>query len=124
MLSLNCKNVQHVKIYLLYNFEVNPITHFDRLCKYLDVLIRFLILLTVFELLPKTCNFTICSIFCNSGHVGWCTASPDTILRLDTLVMIQIKFGTWGKNDQHSKIYLPCNLITHFGVIALFSSNF
>jgi hypothetical protein len=42
-----------------------------------------LILLTVFELLPKTCNFTICSIFSNSGHVGWCTASPDTILKLD-----------------------------------------
>jgi hypothetical protein len=49
--------------------------------------------LTVFELLPKTCNFTICSIFSNSGHVGWCTASPDTILKLDTLVMIQTKFG-------------------------------
>ena len=35
---------------------------------------------------------------------------------------------TWGKNDQHSKIYLPCNfevnLITHLGVIALFLSNF
>jgi hypothetical protein len=30
--------------------------------------VRFLILLTVFELLPKTCNFTICSIFSNSGH--------------------------------------------------------
>ena len=33
-----------------------------------------------------------------------------------------------GKNDQHSKIYLPCNfevnLITHLGVIALFSSIF
>jgi hypothetical protein len=29
----------------------------------------------------------------NSGHVGWCTASPDTILKLDTLVMIQTKFG-------------------------------
>jgi hypothetical protein len=32
-----------------------------------------------------------------------------------------------GKNDQHSKIYLPCNLevnpITHFGVISLFSSK-
>ena len=55
--------------------------------------VRFLILLTGFELLPKTCNFTICSIFCNSGHVGWCTASPDTILKLDTLVMIQTKFG-------------------------------
>ena len=38
-----------------------------------------------------------------------------------------IKNLTWGKNDQHSKIYLPCNfevnLITHLGVIALFSSN-
>jgi hypothetical protein len=39
-----------------------------------------------------------------------------------------IKNLTWGKNDQHSKIYIPCylevNLITHLGVIALFSSNF
>jgi hypothetical protein len=30
---------------------------------------------------------------------------------------------TWGKNDQHIKIYLPCNievnLITHLGVIKL-----
>jgi hypothetical protein len=52
--------------------------------------VRFLILLAVFELLPKTCNFTICSIFSNSSHVGWCTASSDTILKLDTLVMIQI----------------------------------
>ena len=33
MLSLNCKNVQHVEIYLPCNFEVNLITHFDRLCK-------------------------------------------------------------------------------------------
>jgi hypothetical protein len=35
---------------------------------------------------------------------------------------------TRGKNDQQSKINLPCNfevnLITHLGVIALFSSNF
>jgi hypothetical protein len=32
------------------------------------------------------------------------------------------------KNDQHFKIYLPCNfevnLITHFGVISLLSSHF
>jgi hypothetical protein len=27
MLSLNRKHVQHVKIYLPCNFEVNPITH-------------------------------------------------------------------------------------------------
>jgi hypothetical protein len=32
-------------------------------------------------------------VISNSGHVGWCTASPDTILKLDTLVMIQTKFG-------------------------------
>jgi hypothetical protein len=31
-----------------------------------------------------------------------------------------IKKLTWGKNDQHSKIYQPCNL----GVIAFFSSTF
>ena len=48
---------------------------------------------------PKTCNFTICSIFSNSGHVGWCTASPDTILKLDILVMIQTKFGfNWSSS--------------------------
>jgi hypothetical protein len=38
-----------------------------------------------------------------------------------------IKNLTWDKNDQHITIYLPCNfevnLITHLGVIALFSSN-
>ena len=39
-----------------------------------------------------------------------------------------IKNLTWGKNDQHIKIYLPCNfdvnLIAHLGVIALFFINF
>ena len=38
-----------------------------------------------------------------------------------------IKNLKWGKNDQHIEIYLPCNfevnLITHLGVVALFSSN-
>ena len=28
MLSLNCQHVQHVKICLPCNFEVNPVTHF------------------------------------------------------------------------------------------------
>ena len=39
-----------------------------------------------------------------------------------------IKNLKWDKNDQYSKIYLPCNfevnLITHLGVIALFLSIF
>jgi hypothetical protein len=43
------------------------------------------------------CNFEVNLIthliFSNSGHVGWCTASPDTFLKLDTVVMIQTKFG-------------------------------
>jgi hypothetical protein len=60
------------------------------------------------------------------------------LLKIEHMVKLQI-FGnnsktvsniknlTRGKNDQHIKIYLPCNfevnLITHLGVIALFSSN-
>ena len=39
-----------------------------------------------------------------------------------------IKNLIWDKNDQHIKIYLPCNFEvnpnTHFGVVVLFSSNF
>ena len=63
------------------------------MCRSILSHVRFLILLTVFELLPKTGNFTICSIFSNSSHVGWCPASPETNLKLDTLVMIQTDFG-------------------------------
>ena len=60
------------------------------------------------------------------------------LLKIEHMVKLQV-FGnnsktvsniknlTCGKNDQHIKIYLPCNfevnLITHLGVIALFSSN-
>ena len=60
------------------------------------------------------------------------------LLKIEHMVKLQV-FGnnsktvsniknlTWDKNDQHIKIYLPCNfevnLITHLGVIALFSSN-
>ena len=60
------------------------------------------------------------------------------LLKIEHMVKLQV-FGnnsktvnniknlTWGKNDQHIKIYLPCNfevnLIAHLGVIALFSSN-
>ena len=55
------------------------------------------------------------------------------LLKIEHVVKLQvlgnnIKNLTWGKNDQHIKIYLPCNfevnLISHLGVIALFSSIF
>jgi hypothetical protein len=60
------------------------------------------------------------------------------VLKIEHMVRLQvlgnnsktvnnIKNLTWGNNDQHSKIYLPCNFKvnqnTHLGVIALFSSN-
>jgi hypothetical protein len=49
------------------------------------------------------------------------------VLGNNSKTVSNIKNLTWRKNDQHIKIYLPCNfevnLITHLGVIALFSSN-
>ena len=46
--------------------------------------------------------------------------NSKTVNNIKNLILI--------KNDQHIKIYLPCNFevnpITHFGVISLFSSNF
>ena len=42
---------------------------------------------------PKTCNFTICSIFSNSGHVGWSAGSLDITFKGNPLRMIQAKFG-------------------------------
>ena len=49
------------------------------------------------------------------------------VLGINSKTVNNIKNLTWSKNDRHIKIYLPCNfevnLITHLGVIALFSSN-
>ena len=48
------------------------------------------------------------------------------VLSNNSKTVNNIKNLTWGNNYQHSKIYLPSNfevnLITHLGVIALFSS--
>jgi hypothetical protein len=82
--------------------------------------VRFLILLTVFELLPKTCNFTICSIFSNSGHVGWCTASSDTILKLDTLVMILLYKLCVFYVDRNSKMTTTAGHNFYIGPIGSF----
>jgi hypothetical protein len=66
-------------------------------------------------------------------------ATWPLLLKIEHMVKLQvlgnnsktvnnIKNLTWGKNVQHVKTYLPCNfevnLITHLGVIALFSSIF
>jgi hypothetical protein len=55
--------------------------------------VRFLILLTVFELLPKTCNFTLCSIFSNSSHLEWRAGLSDTILKGTHPGTIPARFG-------------------------------
>jgi hypothetical protein len=41
MLSLNCKNVHHVEIYLPCNFEVNLITHFGVIALFSSNLYNF-----------------------------------------------------------------------------------
>jgi hypothetical protein len=55
-----------------------------------------------------------------------CMNTPEHMVKLQVLgnnskTVNNIKNLTWGKNDQHIKIYPPCNfevnLITHFGVI-------
>ena len=92
MLSLNCKNVHHVEIYLPCNFEVNLITH-------LGVLALFFI-----KLKKKKILF---------------------VLYFKNYKRYRLTLNC--KNLQHVKIFLPCNFevnpITHFGVIALFSSK-
>ena len=44
MVSWNCKHVQHVKIYILYNFEVNLITHLGVIALFSSILFFILIL--------------------------------------------------------------------------------
>ena len=42
---------------------------------------------------PKTCNFTICSIYRHGGHDGWSAGSLDLSFKGNPLRMIQAKFG-------------------------------
>ena len=75
----------------------------------------------------------LCAVMpCTNQH-GRCSKKIEHIIKLQALginskTVNNIKNLTWGKNDQHIKIYLFCNfevnLITHLGVIALFSSIF
>jgi hypothetical protein len=89
-----------------------------------------------FEILPILTDywpFEEISIFSNGGHLGYRTALTDTILKGDHLRINSAKIGwdwlsSFRGEDFFVKIYLPCNfevnLITHLGVIALFSSIF
>ena len=48
MLSLNCKNVHHVDIYLPCNFEVNMITHLGVLALFFIKLKKIIILFVLY----------------------------------------------------------------------------
>jgi hypothetical protein len=86
--------VRHIKIYPPCNFEVNPITHFDRLRKLEK---------RGDEIKKKTSTFWLkieqfwpfeeISIFSNGGHLGYRTVLTDTILKGDHLRIISAKFG-------------------------------
>ena len=62
MLSLNCKNVQHFKIYQPCNFEVNPIAHFGVIALY-------------------SSNFQIFSSPDPKGHVSYCHHLASVVRR-------------------------------------------
>ena len=64
MLSLNCKNVQNVKIYLPGNFEVNPITHFGVIALFYQIF-KILIL---FVLYFKIYKRYMLSLNCKNVH--------------------------------------------------------
>ena len=161
-LSLNCKHVQHVKIYIPCNFEVNSITHFgvvalfsspgERPSELLPSLgVRRLSVrrklfqksspLKLLDQLYPNLVWIITRVFSlkNVSGDGMHQSTWPLLLKIEDMVKLQV-FGnnsetvsniknlTWDKNVQHVKIYLPWNFevnpITHFGVIALFSSNF
>jgi hypothetical protein len=90
MLSLNCKHVQHVKVYLPCSFEVNLITH-------LGVIALFS---SFNQRLPGACNrspgsklLSITTQLHCGGHPGGRAQLPDTILEEDHPMTIPSKFG-------------------------------
>jgi hypothetical protein len=98
--------VQHIKIYLPCNFEVNPITHFDGLCKLekrgdeitknsspLKLLSQSQLNFAEMILIEQFWPFEEISIFSNGGHLGYRTALSDNILKGDHLMIISAKFG-------------------------------
>ena len=92
MLSLNCKNVQHVKIYLPDNFEVNSITYFG--------------VITLFS--------------SNFQHFNTFPPLFQKLLEIN----VKFKLQTCSACQDLHTMQFEVNLVTHFGVISLFSSNF
>ena len=55
MLSLNCKHVQHFKIYLPCNFEVNLNTHFGVIALFSSNVLNFNTFRLIFQTLRDRC---------------------------------------------------------------------
>ena len=147
MLSLNRKNVQHVKIYLPCNFKVNLITHFGVIAlfhKIFKILILFVLYFKNYkrQMLSLNCKhvqhvkiYLPCNFEVNPNtHLGVIALFSINFFKILILFVLYLrkKYKRWMlslnyKHVQYVKIYLPFNFevnrITHHGVIALFSSN-
>ena len=100
MLSLNSKIVQHVKIYLPCNFEVNPITYFDRLCKLEKRGMKFKKNLLLRNHWPN----------CNQTFVEWSLDGPlpklCPVSRLPTKIAAKLKIEKGGMKVKKKNLLL------------------
>ena len=66
--------------------------------------LRILLNLTVFEIYAKNYCLTLCSIFCNSGHIFGRIRNPNSHFVKDTLRNINTKFHPNPSNRFRRKI--------------------
>ena len=125
MLNLNCKNVQHVKIYIPCNFEVNPITYFGVIALFssnFQILILFVLYFKNYQrqMLNLNCKkYAACRDlptlqFLSKSHYPFWSYCPFfiKILILFVLYLKNYKSQMLSLNCKHVqpvKIYLHCN---------------
>ena len=137
--------MRNIKIYPPCNFEVNPITHFGVISLFHQIF-KILILFVLYFKIYKTdgkfklqkcaaCQDLPTLQFWSKSHYPFWNYFPfcHPIFKIVILFILYLKnyerqMVSWNcKNAHHVEIYLPCNfevnLITHLGVLALFSSN-
>jgi hypothetical protein len=127
MLSLNCKNVQHIKIYLPYNFEVNLSTQFGVIALFSSNFQNFNTFCPLFQKLRRFKYEKVNGRKTNAKWWQYLTRpfGPGELKNYEKRVITPRRVIRFTSKLQ---IYLPynfeVNLCTQFGVIALFSSNF
>ena len=83
---------------LLQNCRVGRSYHAEHVCS-LNLTSISDIINGLWVITQKPAMLPYALFFSNSAHVDWCTVSPDTKLKLDTVVMIQTKIGSnWSSS--------------------------